>query len=115
MSQEKGSGLTAIDAKNKVDNHMSGKDKKTFVILFHASFCGHCTEFMPAFDAACQKVNSSEIYKMNEEEALNKIGQALMREVSAPGFPTLVKFKNGKKVMYTGDRSVKSVEAFLKE
>jgi len=86
------------------------------LVLFYAPWCGHCKSLKPTWDQLAQKYHNrvvgSEkvaIMKVNADEHPEKT-----QELDISGFPTIILFKGNDKIMYSGDRSLKSLETFLR-
>lgn len=82
------------------------------LVLFHLPKCPHCVDFMPEWNKVEEKHKNDPnvtIKKINGEEHPEKA-----QEHGVDGFPTVLLFKNGKKVAtFDGDRTEAGVEKFL--
>ena len=97
------------------DAYVSMKNKslnKPGMILFHATWCGHCVRFMPVFeqlksklgdDFPCLAVESDEISDMDKKIA------------GIRGFPTIKFFDQTGRIVgdYNGERSVESMLNYI--
>ena len=77
----------------------------TKLVLFYADWCGHCKKIKPVWDETATEVNADEVkmIKVNCGEGTEK-DQEVMKKYSIDGYPTIIKFINGKPSMYNGDR-----------
>ena len=85
---------------------------KDAMILFHLPNCKFCRDMMPEwnkFQAAHQDDPKVTVYKVDGSKHPEIADTNKIR-----GFPTVIKVKNGKKTMFTGERTAKALEEFLK-
>jgi protein disulfide-isomerase-like protein len=77
----------------------------TKLVLFYADWCGHCKKIKPEWDKTAKKVNKDDtlMIKVNCGEGTDK-DQEIMKKYKIEGYPTIIKFVNGKPQEYTGDR-----------
>ncbi len=82
-----------------------GNKKYIDVVLFHATWCGYCTEMKPEWDKFKENIskmkNKHDGIKINVEEyehsKLEKIGGGKINNVEIAGYPTIkIKLSNGK-------------------
>lgn len=87
---------------NNLDNEVKSGTK---LVLFYADWCGHCKKIKPIWDETATEVNTDEVkmIKVNCGEGSEK-DQEVMKKYSIDGYPTIIKFINGKPSMYNGDR-----------
>lgn len=84
---------------------------KTMVVLFHLPGCGFCKDMMPEwnkFQKAHEDDAKVEVKKVDgsqQPDAAEKNG--------VNGFPTVIKFKDGKKEVFEGERTAEALEGFL--
>ena len=81
----------------------------TKLVLFYADWCGHCKKIKPVWDETAKEVNSDEVkmIKVNCGEGTDE-DQRIMKKYSIDGYPTIIKFVNGKATLYQGDRDAES-------
>ena len=93
------------DSGNLDDQVKSG----TKLVLFYADWCGHCKKIKPVWDETAKEINSDEVkmIKVNCGEG-SKEDQEIMKKYSIDGYPTIIKFVNGKATLYQGDRDADS-------
>ena len=93
------------DSSNLDDQVKSG----TKLVLFYADWCGHCKKIKPVWDETAKEVNVEEVkmIKVNCGEGTDE-DQRVMKKYSIDGYPTIIKFVNGKASMYQGDRNSES-------
>ena len=77
----------------------------TKLVLFYADWCGHCKKIKPVWDETAKEVNKEEVkmIKVNCGEGTDE-DQRVMKKYSIDGYPTIIKFVNGKATLYQGDR-----------
>ena len=82
----------------------------TKLVLFYADWCGHCKKIKPVWDESAKKVNKDEVkmIKVNCGEGTEK-DQEIMKKYSIDGYPTIIKFVEGKPQLYQGERDAKSL------
>ena len=84
------------------------------LMLFHATWCGHCKTFMPTFDKFSENVNNSKvnIVKFNADKDKKYISA-----FNVEGFPTLMLHdpKSQKFIEYNGDRSMGDLVKFVNQ
>ena len=78
----------------------------TKLVLFYADWCGHCKKIKPVWDETAKEINSDEVkmIKVNCGEGTEK-DKEIMKKYSIDGYPTIIKFVNGKATLYQGDRN----------
>ena len=97
--------------KSKFESKMSTTSKSAkndtitddTVIIFHASWCGHCKKAMPEFKKASEQGN---VILMDSDDPKSK---ALMNKYSISGFPTIIK---GDGTVYKGSRTASDILEF---
>jgi thiol-disulfide isomerase/thioredoxin len=102
-------GSGEVDAAN-FDSALDGSKQ---LVLFYASWCGHCKKLKPDWDTATGLAGSGKLIKVNvgddtpEQTALNK-------RFKITGYPTIMLFENGKATEYQGDRDPESLAKAVK-
>jgi thiol-disulfide isomerase/thioredoxin len=97
---------------NKIKGGKSyqGYDSKPILMLFHASWCGHCVEFMPTFEKLKRE------YVDNDKLNIVKISDKntdLIEKYQIGGFPT-IKLYDGKDIHeYQGGRDIVSIRHYV--
>ena len=84
------------------------KSKIPFFIDFYAEWCGHCKDLQPIWKDLSNQVDCNKIL-IGKYEATEK----LPKDITIDGFPTIILFKNGEKIIYEGNRQVKDFKNFL--
>ena len=91
---------------SNLDNQVKSGTK---LVLFYADWCGHCKKIKPVWDETAKEVNVEEVkmIKVNCGEGTDE-DQRVMKKYSIDGYPTIIKFVNGKATLYQGDRDADS-------
>lgn len=94
-----------------VEDHVKSGTK---LVLFYADWCGHCKKIKPIWEETSSEVNDEELkmIKVNCGEG-TPADQKIMKKYSIDGYPTIIKFVNGKAQMYQGERDVDSFKEAL--
>ena len=84
---------------------------KPSMVLFYAPWCPHCKSMMGDWDKLRRRVGQNmEIVKVNCDE---KPEMAEKHDVK--GFPTIILFKDGRKIHFEGSRNLENFMKFIKE
>jgi thiol-disulfide isomerase/thioredoxin len=86
---------------------------RQILILFYATWCGHCQRFAPIYDNIYDELKTDEDYAIlcvDIDES-----PELSSEYAITGIPTIYKIEGDTKILYEGDRTKDSIIAFLKE
>ncbi len=79
------------------------------VVLFHASWCSHCTQLLPTYTQVAAQI-SRPLGTMLCDHADEVVQQYGLR-----GYPTILKFRDGRKVAeHQGKRSSDDIAAFCR-
>ena len=79
------------------------------VVLFHASWCGHCRQMLPAYEKAAARLQLP-LAAMECDHAEDVVQQYGLR-----GYPTVLKFRPGRAAAeYSGDRSEEDLVRFVR-
>jgi thiol-disulfide isomerase/thioredoxin len=93
---------------------------KPVVVMIMDSWCGFCKKMKPTFQEFADKVNGNKAYcavikqdgNTDSEKQLAKRIKSIVPTFS--GFPTIVKFKDGKYVgTHNGARTLEALESFI--
>ena len=86
----------------------------TKLVLFYADWCGHCKKIKPVWEETAKTVNKDEVkmIKVNCGEGTEK-DQEIMKKYNIDGYPTIIKFVEGKPQLYQGERDAKSLREAL--
>ncbi len=94
-----------------IDNNVFiTNNNKPGILLIHATWCGHCTKFIPIFKALNQKLNKNGVKFpcfAIEDASLKQDGGNLARALNINGFPTIKFFDQHGKIIgdYNGSRN----------
>jgi len=99
---------------SKKDVHKILKQHNNVTILYYSDMCGHCLKLMPVWKRLFKKYDKSkEIAIINVEANNINLLQVKYKKI-IEGFPTILKYKNGKLIEeYNGDRKTKSLNIFI--
>ncbi len=96
-------------------NKLINKNGKIAVVIFHATWCGHCIEFGKYWNEIKKKSKSIKkhiLLARVEEKMLNSI----KINNNIKGFPTITLFNSGKKIKdYNGIRDTENFIKFLND
>ncbi len=84
---------------------------KPSMVLFYAPWCPHCKSMMGDWDKLRNRVGRKlEVVKVNCDE---KPEMAEKHDIK--GFPTIILFKDGRKIHFEGSRNLENFMKFVKE
>ncbi len=95
-------GMTNEITSDDIEDHVKSGTK---LVLFYADWCGHCKKIKPVWEETANEVNEPEVkmIKINCGEG-TPADQKIMKKYSIDGYPTIIKFVDGKPQLYQGDR-----------
>ena len=115
------SNIKYLDNSDFVDNILKHDTHgKPLIIMIMATWCGYCKKMAPVFQEFADMVNGRSAYtavivsdgKTEEEQQLSGKIDSIVPDFQ--GFPTIVKFVDGKYVAtYQGERTVGGLMKFL--
>ena len=84
------------------------------IVLYHWKDCGHCKMLMPTWNKVCKKyMKYHDITIINVEADQMPLLKAKYKKNIA-GFPTIIKFQNGKRIQeFNDDRKPRNIMAFI--
>ena len=87
-----------------------GFDNGKNLVLYYAPWCGHCKKFLPEWKRLEAKgIPGVTLTAVNAVEE-----KAKAQEAGVKGYPTIILYKNGKKNVYSGNRTVEAIESWVK-
>lgn len=89
------------------NNNSNDSDNDNELILYHATWCGHCVKFVPTWDS----MNA----KYGNQIKMTKINCVENKEMctNIQSFPTIKLHKGDKIISYNGDRTPNDIISFL--
>jgi thiol-disulfide isomerase/thioredoxin len=94
---------------------VSDPNEKAKILLFYAPSCPHCKSLMDGdqsvWNTLKQKHNSNQNVSLEEVNANNNPELATKYEIK--GLPTIVMAKGSSTKVYSGDRSLQSIDQFI--
>lgn len=84
---------------------------KPTIILFHLPGCGYCEQMMPEWDKFQQKHSDDSNIVVKKVDGSKEAELAQSSGVN--GFPTVIKYANGKKEVFEGERTAEALEGFI--
>ena len=100
----------------EVDSGDFNPGSDTKLVMFYADWCGHCRKLKPVWDEAAADVNKEDtkMIKINCGNGTDD-DEKLMKKYNIQGYPTIIKFINGKPSEYQGDRDADSFREMFKK
>ena len=84
---------------------MSMKSEKPIkIILYHASWCTHCTDFMPIWEEMCKNPKATKYIIFQDFEQ-----KSIPSDTPISGFPTIELIVDGKSHIYSGPRTTDDI------
>jgi thiol-disulfide isomerase/thioredoxin len=97
---------------NKVVRNPEPSPSKKEFVFYHATWCPHCTDTMPEWEKLkAQYKNKSDIQLKAIDEA--SLSTQEKTNLDIKGYPTIVLILDGKKIEYSGARTVEGFDSFL--
>ena len=114
-SQDTKGEVAPSAARNVTDpsDIFSGNDSKLSLVLFYATWCGHCTALKPLFHELSTKHQDVD-FKLVENEVLKKHPDA--DKLGIKGFPTIFAMKGKKSIgSLVGNQGMTKMDDFVKK
>ena len=93
-----------------MNENFENSDKPNMV-LFYAPWCPHCKSMMGDWEKLRNRVgNKVEVVKVNCDEQ-----PEMAEKHDVKGFPTIILFKDGRKIHFEGSRNLENFTKFVKE
>ncbi len=87
------------------------ESKKPSMVLFYAPWCPHCKSMMGDWQKLQEEAGKDmEIVKINCDEK-----PELAERHGVKGFPTIILFKDGKKIHFEGSRNIQNFKKFIED
>jgi len=100
------------------DSFEAGIKSGLAFVKFFAPWCGHCKRLAPTWEELAQKYKGNEAVTIAHVDctAGENVNRALCDGQGVNGFPTLIAYKEGKKVAeYSGKRDLEALSAFVEQ
>lgn len=96
------------------ENFQHGVEKGISFVKFFAPWCGHCKRLAPTWDDLGKKFLTKESVRIAKVDCTVEASKELCNEQEVDGFPTLLLYREGKKVSeYNGSRSLDDLYEFV--
>lgn len=106
MGDFKNSSINFLTGADFQDNNPERlKDTACAIVLFYADWCGHCNNFKPIyakFSDAAQFINVAAVDVVANRSLMERLEKS--PDIKIEGYPTLVKYSNGKPIGNIKDR-----------
>jgi thiol-disulfide isomerase/thioredoxin len=96
-----------------VEDNEGFSDHGSEIVLFHLPTCGHCKNMMPEWNKFQKAHENDPKVNVHKIDCSKNPDTAEKNDVN--GFPTIIKFKDGKKEVFEGERTAKALEGFLRD
>lgn len=100
-----------LNLKSRSTIKQTGGGPKPEIYLFKATWCGHCKQFAPIWDALQNDTDlkSKYVFKTIDSDA----DKQTIKDWKIEGFPTIIKKDGNNAIEYVGDRTADAVKSFL--
>lgn len=88
-------------------------DSKHVLIEFYSPYCGHCKQFIPAYNELASRAREDSNLLIAKMDA---VSNSLPRPFESRGFPTIYfvpKGRNSRPIKFEGDRSIENIISFM--
>ena len=85
--------------------------ERAVLVLYHLPGCPHCVNMMPEWEKVVDAHEADDKVNIKTVNCQDEPGKA--KEVDVESFPTIILFKDGKKVVYESGRTQEELEEFL--
>ena len=107
--------LYILSAENKKQVGDVLKTSPNITIFYYWDMCGHCTALRPTWDKVCNKYKNASDCDILNVEATHLKHLPVKYKKGINGFPTIVKYNEGKKRgEYDDERVLKKLVKFVK-
>ena len=87
------------------------KNHTHILVMFYAPWCNHCTEIMPIYEKAAEKLKPEKLFLAKVDGTTEK---KLAEKFNLNGFPTIKLFVSGKENDYVGGRKEEDFLNFMR-
>lgn len=84
------------------------KSEKLVVVLFYASWCPHCKNFLPTYNELAKQNEGKQEIQIYQIESKYEM---IFKKYDIKGYPTIKFFTKKSYIEYTGNRSINDLEA----
>jgi thiol-disulfide isomerase/thioredoxin len=110
-----GSNVKEVSVKNfDQKGNLLNTDGRS-VILFYATWCGHCQHVKPTFIELSKSVKNAKFMAFDMSEPTEEMRSIMSQwKFKIEGFPTIIGFYNGQPYSYyKGDRTAKDLMTYI--
>ena len=114
LKEEGGDGTVLPVSTLTGETFEHGVEKGISFVKFFAPWCGHCKRLAPTWEELGRKFISKEDVHIAKVDCTIEASKQLCNEQEVDGFPTLLLYREGKKVSeYNGSRSLDDLYQFV--
>ena len=107
--------LYILSTENKKQVGDMLKTSPNITIFYYWDMCGHCTALKPTWDKVCKKYKNVRGCDILNVEATHLKHLPVKYKKGINGFPTIIKYNDGKKVSeYEDERVFNKLDKFVK-
>lgn len=103
-----------VSPSSQMRNIVQRSKEKPQMVLFHADWCGHCKRFMPDWKKMKSATAKCDFHAV-ECGGDSKEIDSIRKTYRIDGYPTIMRFTDGKVKRFTKERTSKNVLAFAEQ
>jgi len=89
------------------------KGKKVIIYNFNTSWCYYSKILMPVWKKLEKHYKNNKYVKVIDVKCEEKQNKKICKKYKIKSYPTIIKVKDGKKIMFKGNRTVKDLIKFI--
>jgi len=105
-----GSQTEELDIISLYDSHLNLNKDKDYIILFKASWCGHCRNFEPTWQKLMNNIKHLEFITHEHDDSHSA---KLMEKIKISSFPTILIYINNQYINYEGSKDYHTIYNFV--